>query len=225
MIKIENIKKTYVSEGVKCEAIKGVSFEIPDGQFISIVGRSGSGKSTLMHILGGIDSPDSGDVFFNELCITKMSNNELSKYRNKNTGFVFQAYHLEPSYTVYQNVEMPLVISGIKKEDRAKIVEEKLNEVGMLYKSKVKVSKLSGGEKQRASIARALVNSPSIILADEPCGNLDVENSNKIMNILKELSMKNIIVVLVTHNLNDSKFTDRTITILDGVVVSDEINR
>lgn len=110
MIKIENIKKTYVSEGVKCEAIKGVSFEIPDGQFISIVGRSGSGKSTLMHILGGIDSPDSGDVFFNELCITKMSNNELSKYRNKNTGFVFQAYHLEPSYTVYQNVEMPLVI-------------------------------------------------------------------------------------------------------------------
>jgi len=225
MIKIENIKKTYVSEGVKCEAIKGVSFEIPDGQFISIVGRSGSGKSTLMHILGGIDSPDSGDVFFNELCITKMSNNELSKYRNKNTGFVFQAYHLEPSYTVYQNVEMPLVISGIKKEDRVKIVEEKLNEVGMLYKSKVKVSKLSGGEKQRTSIARALVNSPSIILADEPCGNLDVENSNKIMNILKELSMKNIIVVLVTHNLNDSKFTDRTITILDGVVVSDEINR
>jgi len=154
-----------------------------------------------------------------------MSNNELSKYRNKNTGFVFQAYHLEPSYTVYQNVEMPLVISGIKKEDRVKIVEEKLNEVGMLYKSKVKVSKLSGGEKQRTSIARALVNSPSIILADEPCGNLDVENSNKIMNILKELSMKNIIVVLVTHNLNDSKFTDRTITILDGVVVSDEINR
>ncbi len=225
MIKIENIKKTYISEGVKCEAIKGVSFEIPDGQFVSIVGRSGSGKSTLMHILGGIDSPDSGDVFFNELCITKMSYNELSKYRNKNTGFVFQAYHLEPSYTVYQNVEMPLVISGIKKEDRAKIVEEKLNEVGMLYKSKVKVSKLSGGEKQRASIARALVNSPSIILADEPCGNLDVENSNKIMNILKELSMKNIIVVLVTHNLNDSKFTDRTITILDGVVVSDEINR
>lgn len=225
MIKIENIKKTYISEGVKCEAIKGVSFEIPDGQFVSIVGRSGSGKSTLMHILGGIDSPDSGDVFFNELCITKMSCNELSKYRNKNTGFVFQAYHLEPSYTVYQNVEMPLVISGIKKEDRAKIVEEKLNEVGMLYKSKVKVSKLSGGEKQRASIARALVNSPSIILADEPCGNLDVENSNKIMNILKELSMKNIIVVLVTHNLNDFKFTDRTITILDGVVVSDEINR
>ncbi|MDD6488971.1 MAG: ABC transporter ATP-binding protein [Clostridia bacterium] len=223
MIKVLDIKKTYYDGEIKCEALKGVSFDIPDGQFVSIVGKSGSGKSTLMHMLGALDNLTEGQIFVGEDEISKLDSRQSAKYRNKKIGYIFQSFFLEPTYTVFKNVEMPMIIGGVPKSERKKRVEKALETVGLLPKIKNKANKLSGGEKQRVSIARAIVNDPDIILADEPCGNLDTQNSANIMALLRELAKSGKTVILITHNPDDAKKTDRIITLVDGLVVSDAL--
>lgn len=223
MIKVLNIKKTYYDGEIECEALKGISFDIPDGQFVSIVGKSGSGKSTLMHILGALDTPTEGQIFVGEDEISRLDSRQSAKYRNKKIGYIFQSFFLEPTYTVFKNVEMPMIIAGVPKSERKKRVEKALETVGLLSKIKNKSNKLSGGEKQRVSIARAIVNNPDIILADEPCGNLDTQNSANIMSLLRKFAQSGKTVILITHNPDDAKKTDRIITLVDGLVVSDEI--
>ncbi len=224
MIKISNLKKEYVESAIKCIALNGVNLNIETGTFLSIIGRSGSGKSTLLHILGALESETYGDVIVNGKNINKFTENEKSRYRNKELGFVFQSFFLEPTYTVYKNVELPLLISNVPKRERKQRILATLKQVGLENKIYNRASKLSGGEKQRVCIARSLVNDPWLILADEPCGNLDSENSHNIMTILKELSEQGKTVVLVTHNAADArKYTQRIIELQDGVVISDEV--
>lgn len=223
IIKVSDVKKTFAYGDVHCEALKGVSFDIPKGQFVSIVGRSGSGKSTLMHIMAGLETMTDGDITIDGTSIKSLSEKQLCTHRNAKTGFVFQAYFLEPAYTVYNNIAMPLIIGGVPKKERKALVENAAKKAGIDHKLKCISSKLSGGEKQRVAIARAIVGNPPIIFADEPCGNLDVANGQAIMSLLRELSNSGTTVVLVTHNNDDAKKTDRIITLTDGLVVSDEI--
>lgn len=222
MIEFSNVRKIYSYGSQKCEALKGVSIHIAKGEFVSIVGRSGSGKSTLLHIAAGLDSATQGVVRIDGVNLSELSADQLSGHRNKKNGFVFQSYYLEPAYTVFDNIAMPLLIAGVPKRDRKQIVESVAEKAGISHKLLGLSSKLSGGEKQRAAIARAIVNDPPILFADEPCGNLDTANSEAIMNLLKSLAGEGKTVVLVTHNLDDAKTADRIIALRDGLVVSDE---
>jgi len=222
MIEFSDVRKTYSSGTEECEALKGVSIHIAKGEFVSIVGRSGSGKSTLLHIAAGLDSATQGVVRIDGADLSGLSADQLSEHRNKKNGFVFQSYYLEPAYTVFDNIAMPLLIAGVPKRYRKQIVESVAEKAGISHKLMSLSSKLSGGEKQRVAIARALVNDPPILFADEPCGNLDTANSEVIMNLLKFLAKEGKTVVLVTHNLEDAKTADRIITLRDGLVVSDE---
>lgn len=222
MIEFSNVRKTYSYGSQGCEALKGVSIHIAKGEFVSIVGRSGSGKSTLLHIAAGLDSATQGVVRIDGVNLSELSADQLSGHRNKKNGFVFQSYYLEPAYTVFDNIAMPLLIAGVPKRDRKQIVESVAEKAGISHKLLSLSSKLSGGEKQRAAIARALVNDPPILFADEPCGNLDTANSEAIMNLLKSLAREGKTVVLVTHNPEDAKTADRIIALRDGLVVSDE---
>lgn len=222
MIQLTDVIKTYSYGAIKCEALKGVSIHIAKGEFVSIVGRSGSGKSTLMHIAAGLDSVTRGVVSVDGVDISRLSADKLSEHRNRKTGFVFQSYYLEPAYTVFDNIAMPLLIAGVPKRERKQIVESVADKAGISHKLLNLSSKLSGGEKQRVAIARALVNNPPVIFADEPCGNLDTTNSAAVMSLLRSLSCEGKTVVLVTHNLEDARTTDRIITLRDGMVASDE---
>jgi putative ABC transport system ATP-binding protein len=223
VIKADSLTKIYYSGNNSYTALKDVSFSIKKGEFLSIVGRSGSGKSTLLNIIGTLDKPTSGSVIVNNKRLDCLTKKQLDQYRNKEIGFVFQSFHLEPSYSVYKNVEMPLLIANVPPKERKEKILDALLKVDMLGKEKNCASQLSGGEKQRVCIARALVNSPSIILADEPCGNLDSVNGRVVMELLKKLAQEGKTIVLVTHNMEDAKMTDRIITLKDGQVISDEI--
>ncbi|MDY6328750.1 MAG: ABC transporter ATP-binding protein [Lachnospiraceae bacterium] len=221
IIKLENVVKKYVNKGNVFYAIKGVSFDIEKGCFFSLIGKSGSGKSTLLHLMAALDSPTEGKIIVNGNDLEEFSEKERCEFRNKKIGFVFQSYYLEESYSVYKNVEMPLIIMGMKKKDRKRLVMEAIEKVGLADKVNRKANKLSGGEKQRVAIARAIVNKPEIIFADEPCGNLDTENGNIIMDFFRDFTNTGVTVVLVTHNIEDAKKTDRIIRINDGEVVED----
>lgn len=223
IISVKNVKKTFDSGENSFQALKGVSFDIKKGEFVSIVGRSGSGKSTLMYIMAGLEKMTEGEVTVDGAEIGKMSEKELCRHRADKTGFVFQAYFLESEYSVYNNIAVPLIISGVPKKERKERIENAAKRAGIEHKLKVLSSKLSGGEKQRVAIARAIVCNPSIVFADEPCGNLDVANGEAVMNLLRELADSGTTVVLVTHNNEDAKKTDRIITLTDGLVVSDEV--
>ena len=211
IIKLENVVKKYVNKGNVFYAIKGVSFDIEKGCFFSLIGKSGSGKSTLLHLMAALDSPTEGKIIVNGNDLEEFSEKERCEFRNKKIGFVFQSYYLEESYSVYKNVEMPLIIMGMKKKDRKRLVMEAIEKVGLADKVNRKANKLSGGEKQRVAIARAIVNKPEIIFADEPCGNLDTENGNIIMDFFRDFTNTGVTVVLVTHNIEDAKKTDRII--------------
>ncbi|MGN0632077.1 MAG: ABC transporter ATP-binding protein [Ruminococcus sp.] len=218
MIELKQISKSYTN----CEALKETNLQIQDGTFTAIVGRSGSGKSTLLRIIGGLDAPTSGDVLYDDISIQKRSEIQLAAFRNKHIGFVFQQFFLEPKYTVYQNVEMPLLIGSVPKKERSELVEQQLRTVGLLHKKNTPAAVLSGGEKQRTAIARAMVNDPSVILADEPCGSLDTENGETVMRLLRTMNDLGKTVILITHNNEDAAKTDRIITLKDGQVIDDE---
>ena len=214
MISIKNLTKIYDD---KTKALDNINLDL-DNNFISIVGQSGSGKSTLLNIIGGIDTPTDGEVLVDELNISKLTSDELAEYRNKYIGFIFQSFYLDNSYTVLENVMMPLIIARVDKKKRIEMAEAALDKLGILDLKDKSSSDISGGEAQRVAIARAIVNNPKIILADEPTGNLDSKNGEIVMDLLKEIS-KDRMVIMVTHNNEYTKYSDKVITISDGKVL------
>ncbi|MDR3263129.1 MAG: ABC transporter ATP-binding protein [Clostridiales bacterium] len=218
MIELKNIAKRYND----FYALKNINLTVKQGEFFAIVGNSGSGKSTLLNMIGLIDEPTEGEVLYHGRSITSFSDTQKAVFRNKTIGFVFQAFHLEPSYSVFKNTELPLIIRGVDKRIRKKMVESALESVGLLSKIKNKADTLSGGEKQRVAIARALIGDPEIILADEPCGNLDTKNSEAVMKILSDINIGGKTVIMVTHNREHSAEIGRYIELADGEIVHDE---
>ena len=188
LLETKNLVKEYKLGGEEVHALRSVSLKINEGEMVAIIGPSGSGKSTLMHILGGLDRPDSGEVFVDGENLSKLSQRKLAEYRNKKIGFIFQTFNLQPDLTATENVELPLVIAGKGSRERKKLAQEALEKVGLKDRVKHKPNELSGGQRQRVSIARALVNSPKIIFADEPTGNLDTKTGANVLALLKKLN-------------------------------------
>lgn len=220
MIKLIGVSKIYGKGEGAVKALDDVSVEIESGKFTAIIGKSGSGKSTMMNIIGALDSVTSGNIISGEFDVTNMNRDALADYRNKNIGYIFQSFYLEPTFTVLENVAMPLTIAGMKKIERENLAKEAINKLGLEDKTDKKASELSGGQKQRVAIARAIVHNPDIILADEPTGNLDSVNGQEVMALLKGIADSGKTVVLVTHNLDDAKKTDVIIQLKDGKIES-----
>ena len=208
MIVVNNVNKTYKGTCLESDvhALKNINFTIALPCFVGIIGESGSGKSTLLNVLGGLDKPTLGSVVVENARLDALSDNQLAKYRNEMVGFVFQNYLLDPDLTAKENVEMPMIIKGKKKDVRNLKSVELLKKMGLESKINVKVKNLSGGQMQRVCIARALANNPKVILADEPTGNLDSKNGQSIISIFRQLVNSGIFVILVTHNLNEAKY-------------------
>ena len=225
MIELKEVSKIYIESDNTITAADNINLTIDTGCFISVVGRSGSGKSTLLKMMGGLLAPTSGKIIIDGQCITDLSDEEISKIKYSKIGFVFQDYFLEESFTVYQNLEIALMISNCDRKERKHIIQKVLAEVGLSDKENSLVGHLSGGEKQRVSIARAMVNNPDIIMADEPCGNLDSYNGEKIMELLKKQNQLGKTIILITHNLEDASVADRIITMKDGAIIQDEDKR
>lgn len=220
MIEIKNIVKIYKLGEIEVAALNGVSCHIKTGQIVSIMGPSGSGKSTLMNLIGCLDRPTSGTYELDGIDVSTLNDNQLAEIRNKKIGFVFQSFNLLPQATAVANVELPLVYSGVSnKRQRA---FEALELVDMAPRATHRPSEISGGEQQRVAIARALVNNPSLILADEPTGNLDTQTSQGIMLLLQRLNSQGITIVLVTHEEDIAAYTQRTIYLRDGKIVSEK---
>jgi len=225
MIKLDKIWKIYDMGKIKVEALRGIDLEIKAGEFVSIVGASGSGKSTMMNILGCLDRPTKGKYKLNGSYIEGLDEDELARIRNKNVGFIFQTFNLVPRVTAFHNVELPLIYSRVKASERERRVIVALEKVGLSDRMKHKPNELSGGQKQRVAIARALVNNPSIILADEPTGNLDSATTIEIMEIFKKLNAAGATVIIVTHEIEIAAITNRQITFKDGKIISDKLNK
>lgn len=223
IIKLDNIiKKFYIDEPNELTVLKGISLEVKEGEFVSIVGASGSGKSTLMNIVGILDRPTSGDYILDGIDINSAEDNELSKLRNQKIGFVFQTYNLIAKTTALKNVELPMLYAGVGKKERDKRARELLELVEMGERTKHLPEELSGGQKQRVAIARAMANNPSIILADEPTGALDSVTGRKVMDLFHKLNKEQgITIVLITHSNELAAETDRIITIKDGTIISE----
>ena len=223
MIDVRDLKKEYTDEETPTRALRGVTFTIDKGEFVSIMGPSGSGKSTLLQILSFLDRPTGGSYTFQNKGIEEMTDQELAHVRNKDMGFVFQSFNLLSRLTVYDNVEIPLLYSSIPSAKRRTLVEEAVRSVGLEEKLYTEAGKLSGGQKQRVAIARALVTDPNVIFADEPTGNLDSQSGLQIMEILASLHNKGRTVLLVTHETQTAEFADRIIRMKDGMVESDTV--
>jgi putative ABC transport system ATP-binding protein len=221
VLKLVDVSKEY-DGATPFQALRGMSLEIEEGEFVSIIGPSGSGKSTLLHIMGCLDKPTSGELYLEGHPVSRMNDDQLAEARRNKIGFVFQAFNLAPTLNVFENVELPLMIREIEPATRKKIVEHNLSAVGLSGKARSMPSQLSGGEKQRVAIARALANNPKILLADEPTGNLDSKTSKEIVFFILELCKKlGITVVFVTHDENIAARTDRLIWMMDGKIEKD----
>lgn len=224
ILKLTKVSKIYTMDGEKCYALDNVMLEVKEGEFIAIIGPSGSGKSTLMHIMGCLDTPTEGSVFFDGEDISSLSERKQAGIRNKKIGFVFQQFNLLPKTSSLKNVELPLIYGRIKAKERAELAKKMLTVVGLKDKLENHPSQLSGGQQQRVAIARALVTNPTIIFADEPTGNLDTKSGREIMEIFKRLHKEKKTLVVVTHEEHIASAAKRIIRIVDGKIVGDKSN-
>jgi putative ABC transport system ATP-binding protein len=224
IIHLENIRKSYYLGKQELQVLKGISMDVFKNEYVALMGPSGSGKSTLMNILGCLDSPSGGKYILNGKDVSRMPDNDLAEVRNQEIGFVFQQFNLLPRLTALENVALPLVYSGVSKKERLERANEVMAKVKLEDRSHHKPNELSGGQCQRVAIARALINNPSIILADEPTGNLDSKTSYEIMDILGKIHADGNTVILVTHEEDISHFAHRVIRLRDGVIESDKLN-
>lgn len=221
MIELINIKKIYKDEKKVFEALKGLGFKLAKGEKVGVVGPSGAGKSTLLHLMGGLDRPSDGHIFFEGRDLFSFSDKELSKYRNKTVGFIFQFHNLLSELSALDNVMLPLLIGGESKKESTKKAHRILERVGLGHLTYSRPNELSGGEQQRVAIARALVGNPPLVLADEPTGNLDTTNSEKVFDLLLDLNREiNMTLVVVTHNLSLTTRLERIIRLSDGKLAS-----
>ena len=225
LIKIDNLSKHYFLSRNTVKAIDNISLKINKKEYVALMGTSGSGKSTLMNIIGCLDTPSKGSYYLNNKNVGELSDNKLAEIRNLEVGFVFQTFNLLPRMNALDNVALPLIYAGYAKDDRIKLAKKALKEVGLSDRVYHKPNELSGGQRQRVAIARALVNRPSIILADEPTGNLDSKNSNEIMKIFKRIHQKGNTIILVTHETEIAKNANRIIKLKDGQILTDEKNQ
>lgn len=221
LIEISNLAKHYVSGEETVEALRGVDLSIDAGEFVSIMGQSGSGKSTLLSVLGGMNHPTAGEVEMAGVKLYSLPGERLADFRSQNLGFVFQSFHLIPYLTALENVMLPLAIAKMSNLEKNTKAKEALEHVGLAAKVDCLPNQLSGGEQERVAIARAIVNKPQILLADEPTGNLDSKTSEEVMGLFRELNKSGQTVVMVTHNPENCTYTDRTIFLRDGQVVAE----
>ena len=224
IIKIKGIKKIYQVGNQEVRALNGVDLTIYKNEYVAIMGPSGSGKSTLMNLLGCLDTPTSGTYILNDTDVSKMRDDQLAEVRNKEIGFVFQSFNLLPRYDALNNVALPLIYAGIPKAKREEEAKNALMNVDLGDRMEHKPNELSGGQKQRVAVARAMVNNPSIILADEPTGNLDTKTSVDIMSLFEEVYAKGNTIIVVTHEEDISRYARRIVRLRDGLVESDEVN-
>lgn len=225
VILTKDISKTYIMGSEKVRALKSVSVTVNRGEYVAFMGPSGSGKSTLMNIVGCLDTPTGGTYILNGQDVSDLSDNELAEIRNKEIGFVFQTFNLLPRSTALENVSLPLVYAGKRKSDRDDRGLEVLESVGLADRAYHKPNELSGGQRQRVAVARALINSPSIILADEPTGNLDTKTSYEIMDLFESLHAEGNTIIMVTHEDDIAARAHRVITLRDGLIESDILNK
>ena len=225
VISVKDLKKTYIMGLTQVNALQSVTIDISKNEYVALMGPSGSGKSTLMNLLGCLDTPTSGEYWLNGTNVSSMSDGELAEVRNKEIGFVFQTFNLLPRLSALENVALPLVYAGMSKSNRLERAEEVLKAVGLADRMDHKPNELSGGQRQRVAIARALVNKPSIILADEPTGNLDSKTSIEIMGILEEIHNQGNTIILVTHEADIAEHAHRIVRLRDGLIETDILNQ
>jgi len=223
MITINDLEKFYSTDEVRTIALNKLSFNVNDGEFVAIMGPSGCGKSTLLNILGLLDDSDGGSFEFNGIEVAGYNERKRANLRKHNIGFVFQSFNLIDELTVYENVELPLIYTGVKPDERKKRVEEVLEKMQIMHRRKHFPQQLSGGQQQRVAVARAVVNNPKLILADEPTGNLDSSNGNEVMDLLTELNEAGTTIIMVTHSEHDAKYSHRIIRMLDGQKVTENV--
>jgi putative ABC transport system ATP-binding protein len=223
LIRLDSVSKVFVTDEVETHALSGIHFDVKKGEYLSIAGPSGCGKSTLLAILGLLDTPTEGGYFLNGKAVTGLKLSERARIRNREIGFIFQAFNLIGDLTVYENVELPLTYRGMPSSERKRRVQEALERVGMSHRMKHYPSQLSGGQQQRVAVARALGGEPLILLADEPTGNLDSANGEAVMTLLRELHQAGSTICMVTHDPRYSLFADRTIHLFDGRIVEESI--
>ena len=222
IISTKDIKKSYKVGPQNVHALKGINLSVEKGEFISIMGPSGSGKTTLMNIIGCLDTPTSGDYLLYNKQVSSLTDDELAKIRNDEIGFVFQSFHLLPRNSAFENVMLPLKYAGIKKDEAITLCNKALDQVGLSDRAEHSPAELSGGQQQRVAIARALVNKPSILFADEPTGNLDSKTGNDVMALFKQLNSEGQTIILITHEESIAQQSNRIITIMDGLIKTDE---
>jgi len=223
MIKIKDLEKIYRTEEVETIALNKLSMEVKEGEFVAVMGPSGCGKSTLLNILGLLDDSDSGSFIFNGVEVVDFNERKRAEMRKHNIGFVFQSFNLIDELTVYENVELPLIYTGVKTAERKAKVEAVLDKMKIMHRRNHYPQQLSGGQQQRVAVARAVVNNPKLILADEPTGNLDSANGNEVMELLTDLNEQGTTIIMVTHSEHDARFSHRIIRMLDGQTVTENI--
>ena len=225
MIKITNLEKIYRTDMIETVALNKMSFDVRTGEFVAIMGPSGCGKSTLLNILGLLDDCDGGSFLFDSIEVAGFNEQKRADLRKKNIGFVFQSFNLIDELTTYENVELPLIYNNIKAADRKTMVEDALEKMQIMHRRNHYPQQLSGGQQQRVAVARAVVNKPKLILADEPTGNLDSHNGNEVMDMLTSLNAQGTTIIMVTHSEHDAKYSHRIIRMLDGEKVTENILR
>lgn len=223
MIKTINLTKVFRADEVETTALNAVNFEVSKGEFVAIMGPSGCGKSTLLNIVGLLDNPTGGTYYFEDLDVTRYRENQRTKLRKGNIGFVFQSFNLIDELNVFENVELPLLYLRVSASERKRLVEAALERMRIGHRRKHFPQQLSGGQQQRVAIARAVISNPKLILADEPTGNLDSKNGLEVMNLLSELNNEGATIIMVTHNQHDAEFAHRIVNLFDGQVVAEKM--